>query len=137
MLFSVRAARVSPVLLLVSFKRQPQMSRYTAVHKVTGAKLVHYFTTRLKFTLENAEVRFPGYLQKNIRGPPDRLIEIIKAFYFSHLKRQLLFLLTAASLDDWRELAGRDGGNDNYVEGESGVLQLMAKLHFLTTSLCF
>lgn len=45
-MYDVRTARVSPISLLVSFKRQPSLSRYQLVKGVRGAKLMNYVTTR-------------------------------------------------------------------------------------------
>lgn len=45
-MYDVRTARVSPISLLVSFKRQPSRSRYQLVKGVRGAKLMNYVTTR-------------------------------------------------------------------------------------------
>lgn len=51
-LYDVKKLRVSPFVLLLSFKRQPQSSRYAIIRGVRGAKLTNYFTTRLKFTID-------------------------------------------------------------------------------------
>ena len=51
-LYDVKKLRVSPFVLLFSFKRQPQSSRYAVIRGVRGAKLTNYFTTRLKFTVD-------------------------------------------------------------------------------------
>jgi vacuolar protein sorting-associated protein 13A/C len=80
----------------------------------------------LKFTVDNAELKFPGYIQKQAKGPPDQIIEEIKAFYLSQLKFKLLHLVTATSLDDWKDLVGREVGTEGYVEGD--VLRLTGNL---------
>ena len=59
-LYDVKKLRVSPFILLFSFKRQPQSSRYKLARGVRGAKLTNYFTTRLKFTIDRADLRFQG-----------------------------------------------------------------------------
>jgi vacuolar protein sorting-associated protein 13A/C len=126
-LLSIRVASVSPVAFKLSFRRQPQKSRYTASNQVAvGANFVNYFTTRLKFTVDNAEIRFPGFIEKQVKGPPDRIVEEIKAFYLSQLKFKLLNLVTATSLDDWKELTGREDGTERYVEGD--ILRLTGNL---------
>ena len=67
-LYDIRLARVSPVSLLVSFKRQPLSSRYREVQNIHTAKMVNYFLTRLRFTIDKADLRFEGYVVKNIKG---------------------------------------------------------------------
>lgn len=79
---------------------------------------MNYFTRKLKFTVENARLNFEGYTVKNVNGPPDRIIEVFKAYYYSQMKRKLLILISATSLDDWKLLAEREGGNEQYVEGD-------------------
>jgi vacuolar protein sorting-associated protein 13A/C len=85
-LFDINKARVSPFTLLVTFKRHPEASRYSLLRDATGANLVNYFTTRLKFTLEKAELKFSRYEGRNIKGPPSRLIEILSTVYISRIK---------------------------------------------------
>ena len=125
-LLCIRVASVSPVAFRFSFKRQPQKSRYTSNQVEVGANFINYFTTRLKFTVDNAEIRFPGFIQKQVKGPPDRIVEEIKAFYLSQLKFKLLHLVTATSLDDWKELTGRYDGTEGYLEGD--ILRLTGTL---------
>ena len=67
-LYDVRLIRVSPVSFLFSFKRQPQSSRYQEVRNIPGAKMVNYFTTSLKFTVDKADLKFEGYVVKNLKG---------------------------------------------------------------------
>ena len=117
-LYDIRTARISPVSFLVSFKRQPSLSRYQLVKGVRGAKLMNYATTRLKFTVDKADIRFAGYITKNVKGPPDRLIEMVTAVYSSRMKLKLVTLLNSVTLQDWRYLSGREDLGDEYVEGD-------------------
>jgi len=125
-LFDIRTARISPVSFLVSFKRQPSLSRYQLVKGVRGAKLMNYATTRLKFTVDKADIRFAGYITKNVKGPPDRLIEMVTAVYSSRMKLKLVTLLNSVTLQDWRYLSGREDRGDEYVEGD--ILRLTGNL---------
>jgi hypothetical protein len=125
-LIDLNKARVSPFSLVVSFRRQPQASRYKLVRDINGAKLVNYFTTRLKFTLDKAELKFARYEGKNIKGPPSRLVEILTAVYVSRMKLKVVSILSAANFQDWKYLAARDGGDDEFVEGD--VLRITGNL---------
>lgn len=89
------------------------------MNDVNGAKLMNYFTHRLKFTLEKADLHFSGYRAFNVKGPPDRLIEIIKEVYISRLKNQALSLLTSVNFQDWKHLSARQHGDDEYLEGDA------------------
>jgi hypothetical protein len=117
-LFDVTLAKVSPFTLLVSFRRNPQASRYQKLHAVKGATLTNYFTRKLKFTIDRAELKFARYEDRSLKGPPDRLLESLAAVYISRMKFKLVTLLSAASLQDWRFLAARDTGDDEFVEGD-------------------
>lgn len=117
-LYNITLARVSPFTLLVTFKRNPEKSRYKKVQKVRGANLMNYFMQRLKFTIERAELKFGRYEERSLKGPPDRLFESLCAVYLSRMKFKLVTLITAASLQDWKYLAARDGGDDEFVEGD-------------------
>mmetsp|Transcript_2476 Transcript_2476/g.5221 ORF Transcript_2476/g.5221 Transcript_2476/m.5221 type:complete len:359 (-) Transcript_2476:300-1376(-) len=120
-LYDVKKLRVSPFILLFSFKRQPQSSRYQIIRKgsgVRGAKLTNYFTTRLKFTIDRADLRFQGYMVRDIKGPPDRLADTIKAVYTTQLKSKMLTLMTATSFQDWKYLTARDSGGEEFIEGD-------------------
>eukprot|EP00978_Attheya_sp_CCMP212_P027613 scaffold92917_cov45-Attheya_sp.AAC.1 len=125
-LFDVKAIRISPINVLLSFKRQPHTSRYKLARRGRGGRLTNYFLTRLKFTIRNGEMKFPGYLQKNIKGPPDRLLEIITAVYLSQMKFKLVTLMSAVSFQDWKHLTAREGGNDSFMEGD--ILRLTGNL---------
>jgi len=118
-LYELKIARVSPISLLVSFKRLPVKSRYKKVTGVRGAKLMNYFTQSLKFTVDKAGLSFAGYIERDIRGPPDRFIELLSAEYTSRMKYQFLALVKATSFNDWKNLTGRKDGSDEYVEGDA------------------
>ncbi|KAK1743056.1 vacuolar protein sorting-associated protein 13 [Skeletonema marinoi] len=90
-LYDVKKIRVSPFILLLSFKRQPQSSRYKLVRGGRGAKLTNYFTTRLKFTVTGADLRFKGYMGRDVK---------------------------ATSINDWKYLAARESGSEEFIEGD-------------------
>lgn len=117
-LYDVKKIRVSPFILLLSFKRQPQSSRYKLVRGGRGAKLTNYFTTRLKFTVTGADLRFKGYMGKDVKGPPDRLFDTVKAVYTAQLKSKMVQLMTATSINDWKYLAARESGSEEFIEGD-------------------
>jgi len=117
-LYNVDLARVSPFALLVSFRRTPDESRYKIARNVRGAALTNYFTRKLKFSIEKAELRFARYENRRLKGPPDRLAESLGAVYASRMKFKVVTLLSAASLQDWKFLAARDNGDDQYVDGD-------------------
>ena len=114
-LYDISLARVSPFKLLVSFCRKPEASRYKHVR---GATVVKYFTQRLKFTIDKAELRFARYEDRTLKGPPDRLLESLSTVYISRMKLKLVTILSAASFQDWKYLASRDDGDDEFVEGD-------------------
>jgi hypothetical protein len=117
-LYAIKKACVLPTSFLVSFKRQPQASRYQKLQNVKGAKIVDYFTKKLNFTVDSAKLRFSGFQVNNVKGPPSRIIELVKAFYSSQMKTKIFTLLTATSIDEWHQLAGRDEGAKGYIEGD-------------------
>ncbi len=117
-LYTVKKASVLPTSFLVSFKRQPQNSRYQKVQNVRGAKLIDYFTKKLNFTVDRARLKFSGFKVHNVKGPADRIIDLVKAFYSSQMKSKIFTLLTATSIDEWQQLAGREEGERGYLEGD-------------------
>jgi len=117
-LYAIKNACVWPTTFLVSFKRQPQTSRYQKVKNIRGAKLVDYFTKKLNFTISSARLKFSGFQVTNVKGPPDRIIELVQTFYTSQMKMKLLTLLSATSIDEWKQLAGRDDGDKGFIEGD-------------------
>lgn len=117
-LLDITRARVSPFTLLVSFKRNPHKSRYQLVKGVRGANIMNYFTRRLKFKIEKAELKFARYEAQHVKGPPDRLVELLSTVYLSRMKLKFVTIMTAASFQDWKSLAARDGGDDEFVEGD-------------------
>ncbi|KAL3944379.1 MAG: hypothetical protein SGBAC_001543 [Bacillariaceae sp.] len=116
-LYDIDMARVSPFALLVSFKRTPDESRYEKARNVRGAALTNYFTRKLKFSIDKAELKFGKYENKKMKGQLDQLMESLGAVYASRMKFKVLTLLSSASLQDWKFLAAREG-NDAYVEGD-------------------
>ena len=117
--YDIDRARVSPFSLVVSFKRNPQVSRYKKIGpNVHGSAMINYFMQKLKFTIDRAELNFAAYEDRSLKGPPDRLLENLSAVYMSRMKFKLVTLVTAASFQDWKFIAARDDGNDEYVEGD-------------------
>jgi hypothetical protein len=80
-LLDIRKASISPVSFVVTFKRRPLESRYHQVENVKAASTVNYFVKHLKFTVKDAKLNFRGYHIQNVRGPPDRLLEMTTAYY--------------------------------------------------------
>lgn len=117
-LYDIKLARVSPFKLMVSFKRNPQATRYQKVSKVQGAALMNYFVRKLKFTIDRAELSFARYENRTLKGPSDRLVEALVAVYLSRLKFKVVTLLSAVSLQDWRFLAARDDGEEGFEDGD-------------------
>lgn len=117
-LYDIALARVSPFTLVVSFRRNPELARYQKVQNSPGAAVTNYFTRKLKFTIDKAELKFSRFRDRTLKGPMDRLIEALTTVYIGQLKFKVVSLLSAASVQDWRFLAARDDGNDEYVEGD-------------------
>ena len=135
-LFDINMARVSPFCLLVSFKRNPQTTRYKNVHSGDGGSaMMNYISRRLKFTIDRAELNFARYEDRSLKGPPDRLFENLFAVYMSRMKFKLVTLLTSASLQDWKFLADRGRGDDEYVEGD--ILRAAGNLTGKASNLIF
>lgn len=117
-LYDVALTRVSPFTVVVSFRRSPEMARYGKVSNAPGAAITNYFTRKLKFTIDKAELNFARYEDRSLKGPSDRLIETLSTVYMGRMKFKVVSLLSAASLQDWRYLAARDTGDDEYIEGD-------------------
>ena len=134
-LYDIKMVRVSPFTLVVTFRRNPQKTRYKKVRNVRGSNLMNYFMQRLKFTIEQAELNFARYENHNMKGPLDRLIEALSAVYLSRMKFKLVSLITAASLQDWKYLASREVGDDEFVEGD--ILRATGNLAGMTAGHIF
>lgn len=117
-LYDIEKVQVSPVTIVASFDRAPQKSRYEKRKKVRGGALVNYFTRQLKFKIDQAELCFGSFHAKNIKGGLDRLIELLSTAYSSRMKFKVLSILSAASFQDWKNIASRQGGDDEYLEGD-------------------
>eukprot|EP00536_Pseudo-nitzschia_multiseries_P011592 jgi/Psemu1/206332/e_gw1.405.38.1 len=117
-IYNIALARVSPFTVVVSFRRTPDLVRYKKVNNGPGAAVTNYFTRKLKFTIDKAELGFTRYEARNLKGTSGRLIETLSTVYMGRMKYKFVSLLSAASLKDWRFLSGRDGGDDEYVEGD-------------------
>ena len=117
-LYDIRVARVSPFVVLLSFARTPVKAKYTPMKNGKNAALMNYFTQRLQFKIDRAELKFAHYEARNIRGPIDRVVEMITTVYISRMKLQFVTLMTAISVQDWKFLAARTGGDDEFVDGD-------------------
>lgn len=117
-LYDIALARVSPFTVVVSFRRSPELARYKKTNDAPGAAITNYFTRKLKFTIDKAELNFTRYEDRTLKGPLDRLIEALSTVYVGRMKFKVVSLLSAASVQDWRFLAARDNGDDEYVEGD-------------------
>ena len=106
-LYDIRLARVSPFVLVVSFDRSSVSSRNSPVKNGKNKALMNYFTQRLRFKIDRAELKFSKYEATHIKGPADRIIKIISTVYMSRTKLQIVTLMTAISLQDWKFLAAR------------------------------
>lgn len=134
-LYDINLTRVSPFTMVVSFRRSPEMTRYKDRGNAPGAAITNYFTRKLKFTIDKAELNFARYEDRTLRGPYDRLIEALSTVYLGRMKFKVVSLLSAASLQDWRYLAARDSGDDEYVEGD--ILRATGNLTGKTAGVVF
>ncbi|GKY92337.1 hypothetical protein MPSEU_000204700 [Mayamaea pseudoterrestris] len=117
-LFDINQVRVSPFAMQLSFQRVPISSRYKLMTGFRGANIMNYFTTRLKFKIDQAELKFSRFESLNVRGPLDHLVEMLSTVYMSRMKLKFVSIMTAASFQDWKKLASREGGDDEFVEGD-------------------
>jgi vacuolar protein sorting-associated protein 13A/C len=117
-IYHIKKTRVSPFEVVASFKRTPQASRYKLLRGVKGANMVNYFTRRLKFKIDKAVLSFARYEVVDVKGPPDRIIELISTVYLSRMKTKLVTIMTAASFQDWKFLSARVDGEDEFLEGD-------------------
>lgn len=117
-LYDVNKARVSPFEVQVSFVRRPQASRYQHLQDVRGAKLMNYFTQKLKFKVDRADLKFSRYETSSVKGPPDQLIQLLVAVYSKKMKYKVVSMLSAVSFEDWKNLASRDTGDDDFQDGD-------------------
>lgn len=132
-IYDINKARVSPFSLILTFKRNPQAARYGT--NITGGQIVKYFTQRLKFKIENADLTFASYETTNLKGPSDRLVEVLQAVYLARLKMKLVSIMTSASFQDWRGLANRNDGDDTFIEGD--LLRVTGNLAGKTAKMAF
>lgn len=117
-IFHIKKTLVSPFKVIVSFKRNPQSSRYKVLRGFKGANLMNYFTRQLKFKIEKAELNFARYEVIDVKGPPDHIVELISTVYLSRMKTKIVTIMTAASFQDWKFLTSREGGDDAYEKGD-------------------
>ena len=53
-----------------------------------------------------------------MKGPADKLLEIMAAVYISRMKLKFMTILSAVSFQDWKSLASREGGDDEFQPGD-------------------
>ena len=117
-LYDIAIVRVSPMKLIVSFLREPDASRYGKSSGVIGSRAINYFTTKMTFTVDRANLSFAGYAARHVKGALGQIISMLSTVYITRLKRKAFSLLTAVSLNDWNYLTSRDDGSEGYVEGD-------------------
>lgn len=117
-LYDLALTRVSPFTLVVSFRRSPESERYNNASNAPGAAITNYFTRKLKFTIDKAELNFARYEDRTLKGSTTRLFETLSTVYVGRMKFKVVSLLSAASLQDWSYLAARNDGDDEYMEGD-------------------
>jgi hypothetical protein len=117
-IYDIAKARISPFSIVLSFRRNPDAQRYEKFINSRGAHLMRYFTQQLKFTIEGCDLYFARYEAINLKGPIDRLTEILTAVYISRLKLKVVNILAAASFGDWSSIVSRDGDDDEFVDGD-------------------
>jgi vacuolar protein sorting-associated protein 13A/C len=86
---------------------------------------MNYFTQRMKFKIDCAELKFSCYEASDIKGL-DCLIGILMTVYLSRMKYKVLPMPTAFSFEEWKNLAARDAGGDDYVAGD--IMRLVGNL---------
>ena len=117
-LYDVSRARVSPFVLLLSFERAQGKAKKDDANVGQYKALLNYFTQRMKFKIDRAELKFAKYEARDIRGPADRILEIISTVYMSRMKLQFVSLITAMSFQDWKILSNRSSGEDEFQDGD-------------------
>lgn len=117
-IYNIATAKISPFTIVVSFRRSPHAERYKSTLNTQSAHLMRYFTQQLKFTIDDCKLKFARYEAENLKGPIDRLIEILTAVYVGRIRLKLVAILSAVSFADWKNLASRDDGDDEFVHGD-------------------
>merc|ERR1711957_847496 len=117
-LFSIKELRIQPLSVQVSFNRSPQKDRYKHLEGVSQDKLMNYLTGQLKFTIDQLQLRFPRYIRQNIRGTSDHITEIITNHYVGKIKSKWIHIISAMSIGEWKNLTGREDGDDEFVDGD-------------------
>lgn len=77
--------------------------------------LIIFLTIRI---LCRAELRFQGYMARDINGPPSQLVETVRTVYMTQLRTKIITLLSATSFQDWKALTGRQSGGEEFVKGD-------------------
>ena len=68
--------------------------------------------------MDQAELSFSRYDVSNLKGPAEKLLEVVTAVYTSRMKLKIVSFLSAVSFHDWKLLALRDSGDDRYQGGD-------------------
>lgn len=116
--YHIKKSRVSPFTCVISFKRNPQSSRYKTFRDMAGANIMNYFTRKLKFKIDKAELYFSRYELTDVKGPPNLIVDMMFAYYLSRIKAKILTIVTSSSFQDWKLLSMRESGDDAYAEGD-------------------
>ena len=113
---------ISKINLNVTFKRKAKANG-AAVNKTDDrfegeGGVIDYLTKQLKFTIEDCLLEFKDVKKKNIKGGFETLAETIVIIYVKRARSKWLTLASAVSLNDWKKLSGREGGGDDFEEGD-------------------
>jgi len=118
-IYDIDNITISSINLIVTFKRIPQVSKYVEIEStVQGGGLLDYFMRRLKFTIEEAKLKFSKYQRDNFNGTSTLLVNLITSVYISRVKKKIFAILSASSVKDWKNLASRNDGDDDFIAGD-------------------
>jgi len=117
-LMDIKRLRISPLALKLSFERDPQADRYREHKGKRGAALLNYFSRKLKFQVDDAELKFDAYEARNIQGNFHSLLKLVSSTYQKRLRMKLVSILPAVTYQDWKYIAAREDGDDSFSEGD-------------------
>ncbi|GMH72961.1 hypothetical protein TrLO_g14104 [Triparma laevis f. longispina] len=117
-IYNFKRVQLKPIKLQITFKRKPEKDRWQDAGRAATSPMVAYFLTSLKFQVDDASLNFSGYDTKNVKGGVDTLVTLISAVYINRIKYKWTSLVTAISFDEWKTIAGREGGGDSREEGD-------------------
>mmetsp|Transcript_15183 Transcript_15183/g.28285 ORF Transcript_15183/g.28285 Transcript_15183/m.28285 type:complete len:2956 (+) Transcript_15183:251-9118(+) len=117
-IFNFKSVKLRPIKLVVTFKRTPEKDRWENEAAAVDSPMMAYFMTSLKFTVDNATLSFAGYETSKVKGSVDTLVTLISAVYLNRIKYKWTSLVSAVSFQEWKLIAGREGGGDGREEGD-------------------